>query len=238
MTDLFYLRECSSTQEKIEEFMPAKNPVSVAVCTFNQTKGKGQYGNSWESGKNLNIAYSLAVPTSSINLPDHLFNFRTAVLVADYLANLTTEKVQIKWPNDIIIKNKKVAGLLLEKKMLQDKAFFVLGIGLNVLQENFGNLIKAGSLLTQTGVSHNLETLTEQLHQYLVENIAEKVNSKKNLKQLNKNLFRKDLVSVFQIEQIRQNGIIKEVDEAGFLVVDLENDGLKKFFHKEIELLY
>ena len=238
MTDLFYLRECSSTQEKIEEFMPAENPVLVAVCTFNQTKGKGQYGNSWESGKNLNIAYSLAVPTSSINLPDHMFNFRTAVLVADFLANLTTEKVQIKWPNDIIIKNKKVAGLLLEKKMLQNKAFFVLGIGLNVLQENFGNLKKAGSLLTQTGVSHNLETLTEQVHQYLVENIAEKINSKKNLKQLNKNLFRKDLVSVFQIEQIRQNGIIKEVDEAGFLVVDLENDGLKKFFHKEIELLY
>ena len=238
MTDLFYLRECSSTQEKIEEFMPAENPVLVAVCTFNQTKGKGQYGNSWESGKNLNIAYSLAVPTSSINLPDHMFNFRTAVLVADFLANLTTEKVQIKWPNDIIIKNKKVAGLLLEKKMLQNKAFFVLGIGLNVLQENFGNLKKAGSLLTQTGVSHNLETLTEQVHKYLVENIAEKINSKKNLKQLNKNLFRKDLVSVFQIEQIRQNGIIKEVDEAGFLVVDLENDGLKKFFHKEIELLY
>jgi len=46
------------------------------------------------------------------------------------------------------------------------------------------------------------------------------------------------LVSVFEIDQIRQNGIIKEVDDAGFLVVDLEKDGLKKFFHKEIELLY
>ncbi|SFI91887.1 BirA family transcriptional regulator, biotin operon repressor / biotin-[acetyl-CoA-carboxylase] ligase [Kaistella treverensis] len=238
MTDLFYLRECSSTQEKIGEFIPVENPASVAVCTFNQTKGKGQYGNSWESGKNLNIAYSLAVPTSSINLPDHLFNFHTAVLVADFLANLTTQKVQIKWPNDIIIKNKKIAGLLVEKKMLLNEPFFVFGIGLNVLQEDFENLSKAGSLLTQTGVLHNLEILTQQLHQYLVENISKNVNSKKTLKQLNKNLFRKDLVSVFEINQIRQNGIIKEVDEAGFLMVDLENDGLKKFFHKEIELLY
>ena len=43
---------------------------------------------------------------------------------------------------------------------------------------------------------------------------------------------------MFQIKEVRQNGIIKQVDEMGFLWVDLEKDGLKKFYHKEIEVLY
>ena len=54
----------------------------------------------------------------------------------------------------------------------------------------------------------------------------------------NQNLFRKDIISVFEINKMRQNGIIKNADEKGFLWVDLEKDGLKKFYHKEIELLY
>ena len=45
-------------------------------------------------------------------------------------------------------------------------------------------------------------------------------------------------VSVFEIGKIRQNGIIKNVDEQGYLWIDLENEGLKRFYHKEIKLLY
>ena len=46
------------------------------------------------------------------------------------------------------------------------------------------------------------------------------------------------MVSVFEIKGIRQNGIIRNVDEEGFLWVELENQGLQKFYNKEIELLY
>jgi len=56
--------------------------------------------------------------------------------------------------------------------------------------------------------------------------------------QFNENLFRKDEISVFEINGERQNGIIKYADEKGELWVDLENDGLKPFYHKEIKLLY
>ena len=114
---LFYLKECSSTHDEIEKFLSVDLPGLQAVYTFNQTKGKGQYGNSWESGHDLNIAYSVAVPTELINLQNHLFNFRTAQLVADFLAIMTNCTPEIKWPNDIIINKKKVSGILLEKKM-------------------------------------------------------------------------------------------------------------------------
>ena len=121
---------------------------------------------------------------------------------------------------------------------MDEKSYFIIGIGLNVLQENFENLPKAGSLLTQTGIQFNLEDLTNQLHEFILNHISEEITDENLLAKLNVNLFRKDLISVFESNRIRQNGIIKNVDEEGFLWVELENEGLKRFFHKEIELLY
>lgn len=238
MMRLLYLKECSSTHDVIENFLSHNTFDLQAIYTFNQTKGKGQYGNSWESGHNLNLAYTVAVPNQLVNLPDHLFNFHTAEIVADFLAILTNRTPQIKWPNDIIIQNKKVSGLLIEKKIIERRSYFLIGIGLNILGENFENLPKAGSLLSQTGIRFDLEKVSESLHQYLVDHLTKPVSEQLVLEKLNDHLFRKDLISVFEIGCLRQNGIIKEVDEDGYLWVNLENDGLQKFFHKEITLLY
>ena len=235
---LFYLKECSSTHDVIEKFISQDTLDLQAVYTFNQTKGKGQYGNSWESGHNLSLAYSVAVPDELIKLPNHLFNFHTAEVLADFLANLTNHVPEIKWPNDIIINKKKISGILIEKRIIKSRSYFLIGIGLNVLEENFSHLPRAGSLLTQTGLRFDLESLTHSLHDYLVENLIKPVSEKLVMQNLNRRLFRKNLISVFEIGQSRQNGIIKKVDEDGFLWVELEKDGLQKFFHKEITLLY
>ncbi|UJF30743.1 hypothetical protein L0B70_04980 [Kaistella sp. 97-N-M2] len=107
-----------------------------------------------------------------------------------------------------------------------------------MLQQNFDDLPKAGSLLTQAGLECNLEDLTLALHEFLCMNLPRAIKEECLLDKLNQQLFRKEVVSVFEMKGLRQNGIIKEVDSEGFLWVDLENDGLQKFFHKEIELLY
>ena len=235
---LFYLKECSSTHDVIENFLSHDTLDLQAVYTFNQTKGKGQYGNSWESGHNLSLAYSVAVPDELVKLPNHLFNFHTAEVLADFLAILTNQTPEIKWPNDIIIRKKKVSGILIEKKMIDRRSYFLIGIGLNILEEKFEHLHKAGSLLTQTGIRFDLEKVTEALHQYLVDNLMQPISEISILEKLNDRLFRKDLISVFEIGHVRQNGIIKNVDADGYLWVKLESDGLQRFFHKEITLLY
>ena len=107
MMRLFYLKECSSTHDVIENFLSHDTLDLQAVYTFNQTKGKGQYGNSWESGQNLSLAYSVAVPDELVKLPNHLFNFHTAEVLADFLAILTNQTPEIKWPNDIIVHKKR-----------------------------------------------------------------------------------------------------------------------------------
>ena len=232
-----FLAQCESTNEEILKFLNDSREVIQAVYTFNQTKGKGQYGNSWDCAEILNLAFTLALP-AHLETRDHLFNFRTAMLLADFLAIMTKNAVEIKWPNDIIIKNKKIAGILTEKKTVLGVTYFIIGIGLNILQENFGHLPKAGSILTQTGLKLNPTDIAESLFAYLTEHLRHEISAELIFENINQQLFRKEMVSVFETGGVRQNGIIKKVDEEGFLWVELENEGLQKFYNKEIDLLY
>ena len=236
MNSLIYFNNCASTQDELIDFLNQHylSEDFLAVYTFNQTKGRGQYGNSWENLPEENLAYSFALKTKNINVSDTCFNFYTAILVRDFIANLTKTEVKIKWPNDLILKNKKICGMLFEK----NKNYFVVGIGINILQENFKNLPKAGSVLSQTGLSFELKAFTESLHQYLFEHLVQKEIPNNILELYHLHLYRKNEVSVFEKNKVRQNGIIENVDENGYIWIDLENEGLQKFFHKEIELLY
>lgn len=236
MTPLLYLEKCFSTNDEI--LIHTHKDESTAVFTFNQTRGRGQYGNVWDANTNQNLAYSIAVNCTNISIPNTLLNYYTAIVIRDFLANMTKAEVKIKWPNDIIMNGKKVCGILIEKKKVVDAEFFIIGIGINVLQKDFSNLPKAGSIYTTTGQLMDLPIFAEQFHKYFSSQIIQNISEDFILETYNKFLFHKDQISVFYKEKIRQNGIIKKADANGFLWIDLENEGLKKFFHKEIEMLY
>jgi len=238
MSELFYRNACSSTNDEITEVLLYPQSNFVGLYTFNQIKGRGQYGNSWASAAEQNLAYTLAIKTSCINHSNFMFNYYTAIAVQNYLANLTEKIVKIKWPNDIIIKNKKVVGILIEKKKINQENYFIIGIGINILQENFDKISNAGSLLTQTGERFNLNQLTENLHSFLIEKFTHIPGDDEILAQFNSNLFKKDEISVFELDKTRQNGIIRNADENGEIWIELEESGLKSFYHKEIKLLY
>ena len=158
MNSLIYYKHCTSTQDEIIDFINTNHLTEdfLAVYTFNQTKGRGQYGNSWEITPEENLAFSFAIKTKNISVSNSLFNFYTAIIIRDFIANLSKTEVKIKWPNDLILKNKKICGMLFEK----NKNYFVVGIGINILQENFKNLPKSCSILSQTLLSFELKSFT------------------------------------------------------------------------------
>lgn len=236
MSHLIHLKECFSTNDEISSLL--YDDESTAVFTFNQTKGRGQYGNIWKVMPNENLAYSLAIKTSKINISDISLNYYTAIIVRDFLDNLTKETTKIKWPNDIILNGKKVCGILIEKKKINNDEFYIIGIGINVLQTDFTNLPKAGSIYSVTGININLLKFVEKFHQNIIARLNQVLPEESILTEYNSNLFRKEEISVFQKNDLRQNGIIKNADKSGFLWIDLEDEGLQKFFHKEIEILY
>lgn len=237
MEGLIYLDHCSSTNDEAASFLLYPDSNFFALHTFNQTKGRGQYGNSWESVAGKNLAYSLAVKCAPVKVSDFLFNYCTAVLVRDFLANLTSNQVKIKWPNDIILNRKKVCGILLEKKKINGTEYYIVGIGINILQEKFDEISTAGSVLTQTSQLFELKDFAEKFHDFMVENLRIIPLEDEILNRFNENLFRKDEISVFEIGGIRQNGIIRFADKNGEIHIEFE-DGMKNFYHKEIKLLY
>jgi BirA family transcriptional regulator, biotin operon repressor / biotin---[acetyl-CoA-carboxylase] ligase len=237
MSQLFYLKECPSTNDEISRFLLYENSDFVTLYTFNQTKGRGQYGNTWSSTAEKNLAYTLAVKTQNFMLSDFMFNYYTAIVIRDYLANLTENNVKIKWPNDIILKNKKIVGILIEKKKINQNNYFIIGCGINVLQEEFDEISNAGSLLTQTGKRFDLEEFTLNLNEFLIERLKNIPSEEEIMNLFNSNLFRKDEISVFEMNKTRQNGIIRKANEKGELLIEFE-DGLQSFYHKEIKLLY
>ena len=239
MHKILSISQCSSTNDEILHHLEGlKKEDTQTLYTFDQTKGRGQYGNVWEVVPYQNLAFSIAFLSERISMSHHLFNFHTANILRRFIAKKTEKQTKVKWPNDIILLGKKVSGMLIERKKIAKKEFFIVGIGINILQEKFENLPKAGSIFSQTGVSFDLEKWTKEMHCFFVESFFEYSTNIQVLDEFNQNLFRKDQISVFEIQGLRQNGIIRSVDEQGFLWVELENGELKKFYHKEMELLY
>ena len=239
MHKILSVSQCPSTNDEILHHLgELKKEDTQTLYTFDQTKGRGQYGNVWEVVPCQNLAFSIAFLSERISMSHHLFNFHTVNILRRFIAKKTEKQTKVKWPNDIILLGKKVSGMLIERKKIAKKEFFIVGIGINILQEKFENLPKAGSIFSQTGVSFDLEKWTKEMHCFFVESFFEYSTNIQVLDEFNQNLFRKDQISVFEIQGLRQNGIIRSVDEQGFLWVELENGELKKFYHKEMELLY
>ncbi len=237
MDDLFYVNECSSTNDEISGILLYNTSDFTALYTFCQTSGRGQYGNQWVSSSEKNLAYTLAVKKSAFHHSDFLFNYYTAICVQTYIASLTGKQVQIKWPNDIILNKKKIAGILIEKKNISQTAYFITGIGINILQENFDKISNAGSILTQTGQKFNLKNFVENFHTYFIEKLKNIPSEDEIMIHLNNHLFRKDQISVFEIGESKQNGIIRSAEKNGKICIELET-GMQAFYLKEIKLLY
>jgi BirA family transcriptional regulator, biotin operon repressor / biotin---[acetyl-CoA-carboxylase] ligase len=138
-----HVDSCASTQELLD---PTMVEGTVAVADF-QTSGRGRIGRSWEAppGEAL-LASVLLKPPVDRPLPQ--LALVAGVAVADALERLTGLAVQIKWPNDVMLRRTKVAGILAEAR---DGAV-ALGIGVNLNQTRDRLPERAGSLRTETGL--------------------------------------------------------------------------------------
>lgn len=105
----------------------------TVVLADHQRAGKGRLGRSWESPAGVNLYCSVILRPAIVPMVAYQLTFLSAVAVARAVAGSTTLVPQIKWPNDILINGRKVAGLLNEMSAETEKVhFIVLGIGVNL----------------------------------------------------------------------------------------------------------
>lgn len=131
----------------------------TVIMAEDQTAGRGQRGSSWKSEPGANLTFSIILSPSFIRLSDH-FNLTRCVSLAvcDALRFLTAEPFMIKWPNDILHRTSKVAGILIETISTGNMiSQVIVGIGINVNQEEGLDEFNAESLKKITGKSYDLK---------------------------------------------------------------------------------
>ena len=142
------------------------------VSANEQTAGKGMGSNSWESEAGKNLTFSLAVDMSFLPAEKQFLLSKAVPLgIIDVLDNiLPNEKLSIKWPNDIIYENRKLAGILINstiKANMMDVS--IIGIGLNVNQMQFKDWPTHPISLKQiTSETYDLQPLLEQIVEHIL----------------------------------------------------------------------
>lgn len=128
---LFYERIISTNT--IAYDIAEKSIEGTVVIADSQEKGRGRLGRVWVSPPDKNIYMSVIIKPDLISDDFTLITLMSAVSCAEALKRSTDLDIRIKWPNDLILNNKKVGGILTELKIYKRKVIFaVIGIGLNV----------------------------------------------------------------------------------------------------------
>jgi len=233
--NLVFVPDCHSTNSlALDLGQRASAAEGTVVITDNQYSGRGQRGNLWisEPGKNLTFSVLLKPKVR----PDQQFILTqlVALAVADYVITKTTS-VKIKWPNDILVNDKKICGILIESSLSGAVVQFVIaGAGLNINQTVFQNP-RATSLKLETGKEFNLNTELHELLQAVEVRYLQlrEGNIAKLQHDYLQRLYRLGEQHEFKTGSEFVKGSIESVDEQGRLQVKI--DGATKTFDlKEI----
>ena len=163
---LIKLNAIDSTNEYIKKIKSHVSDKIFCVYTYSQTNGKGQRGNIWESEPNKNICISLCYKplTCEPNYTSFKLNMLVSLIILEFFEELKIPKLKVKWPNDILSDGKKISGILIETALRSNNSNdYIIGIGLNINQNNFDNINNASSIKNITGIGYDLNHLTTRL---------------------------------------------------------------------------
>ncbi|MDF2437099.1 MAG: biotin/acetyl-CoA-carboxylase ligase [Bacteroidota bacterium] len=231
----------SYASEMLRQMRPSEGTI---IYTFEQTQGRGQRGNTWYSEPNKNIALSLILHPSFLKISEQfLLTKMVSLAVSDLMAELLPEQrseVKIKWPNDIYVASRKIAGILIENTLVsQHIQSSVIGIGMNVNQTEFS--VESGkpvSLKMHSGQEYDLKLIIDRLCEFIEARYLQLKARKME------GLDHTYLQRLYQINEWKSytsgdeefEGRILSVSNEGKLQVELQSGDVKGFDLKEIGL--
>lgn len=143
----------SSTSDVAWEYSQNANNSGLCVFAEEQEAGRGRRGNKWLSSSGQSILCSILLPVYDCEA--ELLTLAVAVGCAEVIGKYVAGNARIKWPNDIIVNGKKIAGILLESRPRPGGSDYVVGIGINCHQ---GEDFFAAADLQMPGTSVDIES--------------------------------------------------------------------------------
>lgn len=233
---MIYLPSCHSTNTRAAEIVQ-KKPVNEGAIfiTDHQHSGRGQRGNQWESEPYKNYTFSIFLRPSFLNLDSHFYlNIIISMGLVKFLSRYK-DGFEVKWPNDIYYKGKKIAGILIENSIKGNEfQHCIVGVGLNINQKNFNNE-SATSLSRIIGRDIDLILSFEQLLLDLEYYYSLLIEGEFNalLKSYHEKLMWMNEPHQFKSSSVFE-GVIKGINQSGQLMIE-SNAELMFFNFKEVE---
>ncbi len=223
-------KSTASTNDIAWEY--AGNPAHHGLCVLaeEQTAGRGRRGRAWQSGAGQSILCSILL----IDIPTEaeLLTLTAAVATAEAVRAFCGVNAGIKWPNDVLVNGKKLAGILVERRRIGGRSCFVVGVGINCNQTaaEFEGVklrtpatslcIETGQIVDRTGLVCALLESLEQMMAHTAENIINR------WMQLSTLLGRHITV---ECDNQLYKGFCRGIDPSQGLVVQLESGAVRMF---------
>jgi BirA family biotin operon repressor/biotin-[acetyl-CoA-carboxylase] ligase len=130
---IYYFDNLASTMNVAMQLGVEGSPEGTLVLSESQTKGRGRLGREWFSPKYKGIYLSLILKPKILPAEASMFTLLAGVSISEAIKEMASLDAHIKWPNDIIIGNRKLGGILTELNAEMDEVnFLIIGVGLNV----------------------------------------------------------------------------------------------------------
>ena len=127
-------KSVKSTNDIAHKLIKKKKIRPTIIVSEKQTKGRGTMGKKWISKKG-NLFLTIFFDMSKMKVDFKKFAVLNAYLLKSILVKKFSNKIKIKWPNDILFEGKKICGILQETVINAEKKFLIIGIGINTNSE-------------------------------------------------------------------------------------------------------
>lgn len=235
-SNFIYLDQTTSTMDDARKYAGDLSNDGLVVFAEHQTKARGRLGRDWISEQNQNITFSILVYPDQEML--NQLTILSSVIIARFLESIQLNP-QIKWPNDVLVNNKKIAGILVESLYQENNpTSAIIGIGLNV---DYFPSVELTNGKTATSISHELgHTIDRSI---IIINLLKQFNSFYTKEHSWESIFEywnQHLITLGQNitiqtnNQIQITGIAECVNQSGALQVRKENGDIEFIDYGEI----
>lgn len=242
--DVQYFESLSSTNgQAVKDIQEGIAQDGKVIWTGDQTQGKGNGTNQWESEKGKNLTFSLLVEPHFLK-PAEQFVLTQLISIALYetLSHiLSPEKLFIKWPNDVYYDKKKIAGVLIQNYVKgQQINFAVIGVGLNVNQKIFlSDAPNPASLMHFTGKEMEIQPLLDEILKNFKNHYEALDDPEKRMELHEKylaHLYLRNQWAAFTDESGTFSAKITGINDYGQLHIEDKEGNQKTYGFKEIKL--
>lgn len=229
MLKYIHLEQIDSTNAYLQRQQSEHDIRNWVVSTDEQTAGKGMGNNGWESEVGKNLTFSLALDMGFLPAERQFLLSEAVPLGIIEVLNplLPSEKLSIKWPNDIYFENRKLAGILINSTIKANMMdISIIGIGLNVNQMKFQDWpTHPISLKMVTGKEYDLKPLLEQIAERILIKVQQLQSTPTSIeKDYLKRLFRYRTWADYEVEGKVLRLFMTGIDSFGRLqLLDTEN---------------